>query len=411
MSCTVTSIADTPPGSPSSACAVCSVTNAVRWLTNLLPRSTRPDTVSVAPAPRRRAVELVADRDAEIGAEVGADHNVLRAEARRRRPFSRRAARCGNSCRLDPLQVHRARGLAAHGERRPGGAGDRGDRASMRSSSTIFCHWSIERMRCSGFCTIAASATSPRSGRAASCGGRSTMWGCEESTRLTMFGLLSGERGRHEDDHGDADRHADDDGHGLQPAFAQESARGDPLERQPVTHAALRARARPAAPARAPAPPPRRARPRADLHPAGAAQAELDRAGAARAVLHPRTQGAAPVASRTASAGSASVRAARHFDVDRDGHILAQIRRRLAHEASLPRCRAARRRPGSCRTRSRRSASPGRRRRKRAPAGPGEGARCCARRPAPRSASRRPARAPSASCPAARRRRARRGAR
>ena len=50
--------------------------------------------------------------------------------------------------------------------------------------------------------------------------------------------LLASERSGHEDDHADADRHAENDGNALHPSFAQKAARRDPLKGQPVMHSA-----------------------------------------------------------------------------------------------------------------------------------------------------------------------------
>ena len=203
----------------------------------------------------------------------------------------------------------------------------------MRSSSTIFCHWSIERMRCSGFCTIAASATSPRSGRAASGGGKSTMCGCEESTRLTMLACCPASA---------ADMKM------ITPTpidtpTMMETVCSRPSRRKRLaaihsngSQSRMRHRAhaaRPAASARPPAPPRRRARGPSGSRPSRCRAGRAPPCGGQRApVLHHEDpgRGAGRVAHRVGGQRD-RVRAARHFDVDRDGHVLAQVRRRLAH--------------------------------------------------------------------------------
>ena len=55
-----------------------SATNVVRWLAPLLPRSKMPATVRRARrAGCRRDIELVADADAEVLGELGADQDVV----------------------------------------------------------------------------------------------------------------------------------------------------------------------------------------------------------------------------------------------------------------------------------------------------------------------------------------------
>src|SRR3569832_276515 len=53
---------------------------------------------------------------------------------------------------------------------------------------------------------------------------------------LDEIGLETGEHGRHEHDHADADGDAADDEQGLQPSFAEKTHRGDPFERIPAIH-------------------------------------------------------------------------------------------------------------------------------------------------------------------------------
>src|SRR5512134_3654182 len=215
----------------------------------------------------------------------------------------------------------------------PEASGETAATARMaRSSSTIFCHWSIERMRCSGFCTIAASASSPRSGRAASCGGSSTMCGCEESTRFTMFACCPESA---------ADMKM------ITPTPIDTPTMIDTVCNRPSRRKRLaaihskgsqsRMRHRPQALAR----PDRRAgghhtlagaQARADLDPAGAAQPELHVAPYGAPVFDPQHpgRGAGGVAHRLGGERKRAG-AARHLDIDRYGHVLPQVLRRLAH--------------------------------------------------------------------------------
>src|SRR5512145_3292817 len=203
---------------------------------------------------------------------------------------------------------------------------------SARSSSTIFCHWSIERMRCSGFCTIAASATPWRSGRAVSCGGKSTMCGCEDGTRFTMVACCPASA---------ADmkmitptpietptmietvcsrpsrrkRLAAIHSKGSQSRMRHRSQAGPRLDRRAGRHDAVPG-----------------GEPGADLDPAGAAQPKLHIAADSARAFHAQHPGrsAGRVAHRVrAKRERAGV--ARYLDVDRYGHILAQVLRRLGH--------------------------------------------------------------------------------
>src|SRR5574338_423371 len=209
---------------------------------------------------------------------------------------------------------------------------------SGRASTSwmIRCHWSMERTRCSGFWMIAASATPrwpPRSGRAISCAGMRTMCACAESTRRTMFSCCPASA---------ADMKMMTPTPMPMPSrIAAVCRRPSRRKREAAIHSKgtrLFMHHRAHAPPRLDRDVLRRhdgvalRQPGANLDPAFAAQAELDRLARRVPAVHLEHPGvaAAEVAHRfRAQRERAGVPL--DLDVDRHGHVLAQVGRRIRY--------------------------------------------------------------------------------
>ena len=134
-----------------------------------------------------------------------------------------------------PVSVIDAAGVAADGKRRRRSSSARRHdlRPVAESASLIFCHWSIERMRCAGAArsrpdnrSVAGSRERPRH----LLGRQSWMCGCDVSTRWMKLACRPASIADMKTMTRDADRDGGKDEQRLHSPFAQEAQRRDPLE-------------------------------------------------------------------------------------------------------------------------------------------------------------------------------------